>query len=173
MSKRIISKNKHDKEYIKNYVNGFVKYNDYLQSLDLNKLCEKAGVSLEVIDFIVDKYTEKYSTILLGYGLQKYAYGGNTIQLINTLSAITGQIGESGGGVNYANRVFPDIINSDPYNREKKANNKVFYVSVISQYIEENKIKMAVIIKSNLLNQLPDLKNLEKSLEEVLSLIHI
>ena len=167
MSKRIISKNKHDKEYIKNYVNGFVKYNDYLQSLDLNKLCEKAGVSLEVIDFIVDKYTEKYSTILLGYGLQKYAYGGNTIQLINTLSAITGQIGESGGGVNYANRVFPDIINSDPYNSEKQANNKVFYVSGISQYIEENKIKMAVIIKSNLLNQLPDLKNLEKSLEEV------
>lgn len=167
MAKRIISKNKHDKEYIKNYVNGFVKYNDYLQSLDLNKLCEKAGVSLEVIDFIVDKYTEKYSTILLGYGLQKYAYGGNTIQLINTLSAITGQIGESGGGVNYANRVFPDIINSDPYNSEKQADNKVFYVSRISQYIEENKIKMAVIIKSNLLNQLPGLKKLEKSLEEV------
>ena len=167
MAKRIIEKNRYCKEYINKYVNGFEKYMEYVTGLDMDYLCRKAGVSIEVVDFLVDKYTEKYSTILVGYGLQKYSYGGNTIQLIDALAAITGQIGESGGGVNYANRVFPDVINSDPYNSEKYADNKIFYTSKISSYINENNIKMAVIVKSNLLNQLPNLNKLEESLNKV------
>lgn len=167
MAKRIIEKNRYCKEYINKYVNGFEKYMEYVTGLDMDYLCRKAGVSIEVVDFLVDKYTEKYSTILVGYGLQKYSYGGNTIQLIDALAAITGQIGESGGGVNYANRVFPDVINSDPYNSEKYADNKIFYTSKISSYINKNNIKMAVIVKSNLLNQLPGLNKLEESLNKV------
>lgn len=167
MAKRIIEKNRYCKEYINKYVNGFEKYMEYVTSLDMDYLCRKAGVSTEVVDFLVDKYTERYSTILVGYGLQKYYYGGNTIHLIDALAAITGQIGESGGGVNYANRVFPDVINSDPYNSEKYADNKIFYTSKISSYINKNNIKMAVIVKSNLLNQLPGLNKLEESLNKV------
>lgn len=167
MAKRIIQRNIYAEEYINKYVNGFEKYMKYVTSLDMDYLCRKAGVSTEVVDFLVDKYTERYSTILVGYGLQKYYYGGNTIHLIDALAAITGQIGESGGGVNYANRVFPDVINSDPYNSEKYADNKIFYTSKISSYINKNNIKMAVIVKSNLLNQLPGLNKLEESLNKV------
>ena len=167
MAKRIVEKNKHDEEYIDKYVNGFEEYKLYLSELNFDDLCEKAGVTEEVVDFLVEKYTELYSTILLGYGLQKYAHGGNTISLINTLGAITGQVGESGGGVNYANKVFPGVLNLDPYNSEEYADNRFFYTSKISSYIDENDIKMAVIVKSNLLNQLPNLVKLEKSLRKV------
>ena len=167
MAKRIIEKGKHDKEFIDKYVNGFEEYKLYLSNLNLNELCERAGVTEEVVSFLVDKYTELYSTILLGYGLQKYTYGGNTISLIDTLAAITGQIGVSGGGVNYANKVYPSVLNLDPYNSEEYADNRFFYTSHISDYIEENDIKMAVIVKSNLLNQLPNLLKLEKSLSKV------
>lgn len=167
MAKRIIQRNMYVEEYINKYVNGFEEYFNYVNSLNIEKLCEVCGVTLDVVDFLVDKYTENYSTILLGYGIQKYYYGGNTIHLIDALAAITGQIGESGGGVNYANRVFPQVINSDPYESEKYADNKIFYTSKISSYIDENEIKMAVIVKSNLLNQLPGLKDLEKSFKNV------
>lgn len=167
MAKRIIEKGKHDKEFIDKYVNGFEEYKLYLSNLNLNELCERAGVTEEVVSFLVDKYTELYSTILLGYGLQKYTHGGNTISLIDTLAAITGQIGVSGGGVNYANKVYPSVLNLDPYNSEEYADNRFFYTSHISDYIEENDIKMAVIVKSNLLNQLPNLLKLEKSLSKV------
>lgn len=167
MAKRIVETGKQDEAFIKQYINGFAKYQEYLKHLSMAELCEQAGVTEDVIDFLVEKYTEKYSTILLGYGLQKYAYGGNTIQLIDALAAITGQIGESGGGVNYANRVFPDVLNSDPYRSEQFADNREFYVSQMGSYLKEEEIKMAVIVKSNFMNQLPDLHQLEEALLKV------
>ena len=167
MGKLIVESNLYDKDFIYKYVKGFDEYKKYLETLSLEKLCEIAGVTRDVLDFLVNKYTEKYSTLLLGYGMQKYSYGGNTINNIDILAAITGQIGFSGGGVNYANRVFPEVLNLDPYNSEQYGKNEFFYISKISYYIEENNIKMAIITKSNLLNQLPQLTDLEDALKKI------
>ena len=167
MGKRIIEKGLYNEEYIKKHVNGFEAYKDYVSHLELEMLCEKAGVSTEEVDFLVEKYTDYYSTILAGYGLQKYEYGGNTIHLIDALAALTGQIGVSGGGVNYANKVYPGVLNLDPYHSERYADNREVYVSHMSSFISQNNIKMVVITKSNLLNQLPDLHALEEALNKV------
>ncbi|HCW54117.1 MAG TPA: molybdopterin oxidoreductase [Clostridium sp.] len=167
MGKRIIEQGKYDLDYINKYVNGFEEYKEYVKSFDLDDLLERAGVTEETLNLLIEKYTEKYSTILLGYGLQKYKFGGNTIQLIDALAAITGHIGESGGGVNYANRVYPGVLNTDPYNSEEYAENEIFQTSEISSFIKEKNIKMAVITKSNLLNQLPGLNNLEEAFKHV------
>ena len=167
MGKIIIDKNLYDRNYIKSYVNGFEDYKNYVESLNLEDLIEICGVSKDDIEELVMLYTNKYSTILLGYGMQKYKNGGNTISLVDILGAITGQIGFAGGGINYANKVYPGVLNLDPYNSEEYADNRIFYTSHISSYIEENNIKMAVIVKSNLLNQLPNLIELEKVLSKV------
>ena len=167
MGKRIIELNLHNEDFINNYVKNFDKYKEYLDKLNLKSLCNIAGISMKDLNLLVKKYTETYSTILQGYGMQKYSYGGNAIGNINTLGAITGQIGYNGGGVNYANRVYPDVLNTDPYGSYEHADDKFFYVSKISDFIEENNIKMAVITKSNLLNQLPQLKKLQKSMDKI------
>ena len=123
--------------------------------------------------------------------MQKYYNGGNTIKLISFLGAITGQIGISGGGVNYANRVYPDILNTDPYNSAAYGESREFYVNQISEFIndavkgkaharnniycpeqegakEDNvPLKMAVITKSNLLNQLPNLNKLKDAFRKI------
>ena len=167
MGKMIIEDGKCDYEYINKYVNGFEEYKEYVESLDLDELLERAGVTKETLSLLIEKYTQKYSTILLGYGLQKYGFGGNTIHLIDVLPAITGQIGESGGGVNYANKVYPGVLNTDPYNSEEYAKNHIFQTSKISSFIRDENIKMAVITKSNLLNQLPSLNELENAFKEI------
>ena len=190
MGKIIIEKKLYDNKYINKYVNNFERYKDYVESLNLDILIEECGVSKEEVDELVDIYTEKYSTILLGYGMQKYKNGGNTISLVDILGAITGQIGFSGGGINYANRVYPDVITSDPYNSESFADNRFFYVSEISDFINAslegkdyynndkiyvkeslNKynipIKMALITKSNLLNQLANLNELKEAFKKI------
>ena len=118
MAKVIIEENIYDQDYIEKYVNGFDDYKNYLLSLDMKELCDDSGVAIDDIIKLAKLYTEKYSTILLGYGMQKYNNGGNTIRAIDALGAITGQIGFSGGGVNYANKVYPKILNTDPYNSE-------------------------------------------------------
>lgn len=195
MGKIIIDKKLYDINYIKNYVNGFEKYKDYIESLSLENLIEICGVSKEEIEELVMLYTNKYSTILLGYGMQKYKNGGNTISLVDILGAITGQIGFSGGGINYANKVYPKVINSDPYNSEKSCENRFFYVSHMADFINDSlrgkdfydddkvylkdvkldeevknyniPIKMAVITKSNLLNQLAHLNNLKDAFSKI------
>ncbi|MGG7142703.1 molybdopterin-dependent oxidoreductase [Clostridium nigeriense] len=194
MGKIIIEKELYDEEYINKYVNGFEKYKKYVDSLNLEKLIEISGVSKEEIEELVYLYTNKYSTILLGYGMQKYKNGGNTISLVDILGAITGQIGFSGGGINYANKVYPKVINSDPYNSKDFGENRFFYVSEMADFIKasfENKdyfnkkniyvkdsmncelksfnipIKVAVITKSNLLNQLANLNELKEAFSKI------
>ncbi|MBY2475606.1 molybdopterin-dependent oxidoreductase [Clostridioides difficile] len=201
MAKIIVEDKLYDEEYINSYVIGFEEYKKYLHSLELSFLINECGVKEKDIRELVDLYTNKYSTINLGYGLQKYKNGGNTIRAIDALGAITGQIGFSGGGINYANKVYPNIINSDPYNSQSYGEDREFYVSNISEFIEESlkdtskglddtqykancisnelnysssksikaniPIKMAVITKSNMLNQLPDLVELERVFSKI------
>ncbi|AYD20492.1 TPA: molybdopterin-dependent oxidoreductase [Clostridioides difficile] len=222
MAKIIVEDKLYDEEYINSYVIGFEEYKKYLSSLELSFLIDECGVKENDIRELVDLYTNKYSSINVGYGLQKYKNGGNTIRAIDALGAITGQIGFSGGGVNYANKVYPSVINSDPYNSQSYGEGREFYVSNISKFIEEslkntsnkvnyasdeldmalhkvnyisdelditsnktdyisnelynlsNKsikdnipIKMAVITKSNMLNQLPDLVELERVFSKI------
>ncbi|MBY1608047.1 molybdopterin-dependent oxidoreductase [Clostridioides difficile] len=138
MAKIIVEDKLYDEEYINSYVIGFEEYKKYLSSLELSFLIDECGVKENDIRELVDLYTNKYSSINVGYGLQKYKNGGNTIRAIDTLGAITGQIGFSGGGVNYANKVYPSVINSDPYNSQSYGEDREFYVSNISKFIEES-----------------------------------
>lgn len=191
---QIIIKNKlYDEKYIKLYVNGFEGYKSYILSLNIKDLSKECGVEISTIEELVKLYCQKYSTILLGFGMQKYKNGGMTIRLIDALGAITGQIGFSGGGVNYANKVYPKILNTDPYDSEKFSSNRYYHTNEISEFIEkcnlgntyykndifinheDNKgdyelnipIKMAIITKSNLLNQLANINNLKRALSKV------
>lgn len=191
---QIIIKNKlYDEKYIRLYVNGFEEYKSYILSLNIKDLSKECGVEIYTIEELVKLYCQKYSTILLGFGMQKYKNGGMTIRLIDALGAITGQIGFSGGGVNYANKVYPKILNTDPYDSEKFSNNRYYYINEISEFIEKCNlgntyykndifinheddkgdyelnipIKMAIITKSNLLNQLANINNLKRALSKV------
>lgn len=191
---QIIIKNKlYDEKYIKLYVNGFEEYKSYILSLNIKDLSKECGVEISTIEELVKLYCQKYSTILLGFGMQKYKNGGMTIRLIDALGAITGQIGFSGGGVNYANKVYPKILNTDPYDSEKFSSNRCYYTNEISEFIEKCNlgntyykndifinheddkgdyelnipIKMAIITKSNLLNQLANINNLKRALSKV------
>ena len=190
---QIIIKNKlYDEKYIRLYVNGFEEYKSYILSLNIKDLSKECGVEIYTIEELVKLYCQKYSTILLGFGMQKYKNGGMTIRLIDALGAITGQIGFSGGGVNYANKVYPKILNTDPYDSEKFSNNRYYYTNEISEFIEKCNlgntyykndifinheddkgdyelnipIKMAIITKSNLLNQLANINNLKRALSK-------
>ncbi|EQE64912.1 molybdopterin-dependent oxidoreductase [Clostridioides difficile] len=138
MAKIIVEDKLYDEEYINSYVIGFEEYKKYLSSLELSFLIDECGVKENDIRELVDLYTNKYSSINVGYGLQKYKNGGNTIRAIDALGAITGQIGFSGGGINYANKVYPSVINSDPYNSQSYGEDREFYVSNISKFIEES-----------------------------------
>lgn len=170
MNKLIIERNLYDKDYIDKYVLGFNEFKGYLETLDIKELVEISGVTFEELEFLVRKYSEKYSSIHIGYGVQKYKNGGNTVRAINALGAITGQIGFEGGGINYANKVYPKILNTDPYNSESYGKNKVIPVTRLVDYInsaDNEPIKMALIYKSNMFNQLANVNRLKSAMDSI------
>ncbi|EGT3617209.1 molybdopterin oxidoreductase [Clostridium perfringens] len=180
IAKVILSKNLQDDDFIKNYVLGFEAYKRHLEEFDLEYLSKECGISIKEINKLAEIYCEKNSSIYLGYGIQKYKNGGNTIRAIDALGALTGQIGVKGGGINYANKVLTRILDLDPFKSKAFGENREFYVSNINEFIESPKkhslnndenitspIKMMIIAKSNLMNQLPDLNRLNETLDKV------
>ena len=179
MAKIIISKGLQDEDFINKYVLGFQEYKDHLENFDLDYLSYECGIEIEDIEKLTKYYCEKNSSIYLGYGMQKYKNGGNTIRAIDALGALTGQIGVKGGGVNYANKVLSRILDLDPFKSGEVGENREFYVSNINEFIEEPKkyslsvedsnapIKIMVIANSNLMNQLPNLNRLNNSIDKV------
>lgn len=119
-----------DTEFIRDNVLG---YNEFRNALDLSP------DSAEVITGIPSgKITElarligtvKPVTILPGYGLQRHQNGGQTVRTILSLAILTGNIGKTGAGFNYANlqsyvfdnvkeplSYYPDIERDKPFRR--------------------------------------------------------
>lgn len=168
MTKIIIEEDLQDKEFIKNHVLGFEEYKDYLDTLQMDYLCNECGVDIDTIEEITHLYAkEKYSTIYIGYGVQRYKNGGNAVRAIDALAAITGSIGKKGGGVNYSNKVYPDVLNLDPYNSYKDAlNEREFALNEFPHYAKGN-LKAIFISKANPLNQWPNLNEFVKAFTNI------
>ncbi len=90
MAKIIISKGLQDEDFINKYVLGFQEYKTHLENFDLDYLSYECGIEIEDIEKLTKYYCEKNSSIYLGYGMQKYKNGGNTIRAIDALGALTG-----------------------------------------------------------------------------------
>ncbi len=104
---------RYDRKFVEQYAVGFPQFAAYLEQLSVEELCKTADVTMEDVEFLADIYANGPTSTLLGIGLQRYANGGNTIRTIDALAALSGNIGVSGGGVNYANRIWSQWLNWD------------------------------------------------------------
>lgn len=91
-------------------------------------LLDAVGQSEEAIDFLAGLLAQEHPThIWCGFGLQRHIHGGLNLRLIDALSMLTGNIGVTGGGVNYADNgmdIFPhNIIQKRPDTRFININN--------------------------------------------------
>lgn len=171
MAKLIIKEELYDKTFINNYSNGFDSYFKYVESLNLNDLINKTGLSLECIKELTYLYAkEKPSSIILGYGLQRYYNGGKNIRFIDALGALTGNIGIAGGGISYANKYTYGWIDNNYVNNTLPYKTPSFKRSLFSKYILEDnpsKIKGIFVTTSNPVLQLPDITKTIKAFESI------
>jgi len=103
MAKVIIDKGLENREFIDKYVSGFDKFK---ASLDItpDKAQDITGIPASAIEELALMAGEsKRLTVIAGYGLQRYTNGGQTIRSILTIPVITGMIGRTGCGFNFAN----------------------------------------------------------------------
>jgi len=165
-----------DHEFIANHVFG---YNEFRESLSIS--AEEAetitgipSVNITELAEIIGKGSPV--TFLPGYGLQRHHNGGQTIRAILALAVITGNIGKSGSGFNYANlqsyiydnpreplSYYPDLKNDLPFRRT------ISMTKLGSDMLDtkEPGLKGAWIERGNPMLQSPETNSVRKAFSEL------
>ena len=152
-----------DYNFSKNNIVGFETFKEYLDTITLDELLLDCGITKDTITKLLDYISLGNIMTFIGYGLQRYVNGGNSVRAIDALMSITGNVGKSGTGVFYSSKIYPQVLDRDPYKSSNFAkNSREFPITKFSEFVAENEIKAIFISKANPLNQLP---NLNKTLE--------
>jgi|LGVF01.1.fsa_nt_gb anaerobic selenocysteine-containing dehydrogenase len=168
MIKSLVQGNSLDIQSIKEKSTGLDKFLKELENLSIEEIEKSTGVDIEVIENLALEFIDKKIMIYIGYGLQRYYNGGNTVKSINALGFITENYGKAGCGINYANKGFSKKIHSYLEDSEDLISfNETFVKSKFGKYIIDNDIKMLFVTKSNPLVQLPNLNLVKKAVEKV------
>jgi anaerobic selenocysteine-containing dehydrogenase len=177
IARLIIDKNLHDKAFISTYVTGFPEFEKSLKKIDLHKASDECGVTLRMIREVAEMVaTIKPMTLIAGYGMQRFSNGGQTTRCLLTLPVITGNIGKSGAGWQYANLqsyVFDKVKEPDSY--YPSANNDRPFRRIIPTaklgetmlQLRDPALKMAWVERGNPLAQNPDSKKVKEAFENI------
>ncbi|SHJ69808.1 molybdopterin-dependent oxidoreductase [Paramaledivibacter caminithermalis] len=163
----MIQKKLIDEDFIKKNVKGYEDYKKYVRDFTLEYTQEITGIHRNKIKEIAERYSKgKPSSIIIGYGLQRYKNGGNNVRAIDALGALTGNIGIKGGGVNYSNKLIAEYIGGEVKKSEDYVKDRRTYSQAnLARFILEADnppIKCLFITKSNPLVQVP---NINKTIE--------
>lgn len=111
MANAIIDRGLVDRGFIREHVRGFEEYAALVRDYPPEAVAGITDVPSEAIREAALIYARnRPSAIIFGYGMQRYANGGQTVRAIDALAAITGNIGIPGGGASYANQYWRGLF---------------------------------------------------------------
>lgn len=169
-AKYMIESRLYDEAFVNNNTKGFNDIMVYLESLNYEELFEVCGSNIDSVKSFVGLLNNKPATIYIGFGVQRYNRGGVTVRAIDMLGALSGIIGISGGGVNYANKVYGEYINWKAVAPIKKPEHRYIAKAKLSVELAEldnPKVKALFISRSNPAVQLPNAMEAVETLNKI------
>ncbi|WP_070120875.1 molybdopterin-dependent oxidoreductase [Bacillus marinisedimentorum] len=103
IAKILLQEEKYAEEFVERHSEGWAVFKHWLETeLELEYVHEKTGVSLEAICELSSLYASiKPAATWAGLGIQRTCNGSNSIEAINSLVAMTGNLTEPNGGLYY------------------------------------------------------------------------
>ncbi|MBE3587613.1 MAG: molybdopterin-dependent oxidoreductase [Thermoanaerobacteraceae bacterium] len=100
----LLEENLLDETFLNRHTRGWPRLREYiLERVTVEWAARETGLSPEKIRDLARLYaTRRPAALWVGFGLQRYRHGGQTVRAINALAAAAGQLGRRGGGVYYA-----------------------------------------------------------------------
>jgi len=97
----IVKSKLYKKDFVENRTEGFDKFFEHINSLDIDQLAKAAEIDKQMVKEAAIAYaTAKNSMEFHGLGVTEHEQGSKTVMLIADLAMITGNIGRRGVGVN-------------------------------------------------------------------------
>lgn len=161
-----------DDNFINKHTLGFKEFSRYVDKFNIETGAKITGVKEDDILSIARKYGKnKPSSIILGFGVQRYTNGGYTVRAIDALGAITGNIGVKGGGVNYNNNRMDKYVDYQfLLGQSLKKFSRTAIRPKIADFILSEKnpeIKMLFITRANPITQCMDTQKMIKAFKKV------
>jgi anaerobic selenocysteine-containing dehydrogenase len=172
MARHLIDDDLIDPGYIDCHTLGFRRFRESLLAFDPAAASAVTGIASDTIADLARTYAQnRPASIIMGYGLQRYINGGQTVRCIDALAALSGQIGISGGGANYANRSIRRRLQSDVLASQSHViRQRSFPMPQMGRFLREAQqppVEALMIAKANPLVQMPDAGNLQRALAKV------
>jgi anaerobic selenocysteine-containing dehydrogenase len=144
-------------------------YLDLVRATSLDEVARRTDLPLAAIEALAFEYFDrKPATILEGVGLQQYTEGHQTFQVIAALGVLSGNVGIPGGGVNMMNWPWREIRSPELLAEAARTSPaRTLPVSRLAEALEgttEPPVTTAVLVQSNLVNQMPDTPALKAAL---------
>lgn len=170
IAKHAIETSSYAADFVESCTAGHKEIIHYLKCISMEELSQLSGVSAEDIAMLAGKLTkDKPAAVYIGYGLQRYPYGGAAVRCIDMLMAITGNIGIAGGGANYSNGASSGCINTNPFGVTDEGarliNRAGFGRSV--RTLTDPPIKLLFISRANPVVQLPNTNDVISAMESI------
>ncbi|TGE33987.1 molybdopterin-dependent oxidoreductase [Desulfosporosinus sp. Sb-LF] len=147
-----------DFEFIQRYVHGFDAFADRVKEFYPERVEAITGVSISQMTELAHRISHRRPvSIILGHGVQRYVSGGNTVRAIDALAAISGNIGWTGAGIQYAHQYHKGKFNSVLLSPERYQARTYPHPVLAEELQKANpKIQLAVVTRSNPLVQQPN-----------------
>ena len=122
------------------------------------------------LDRLVGIYSDplnRPAATLMGWGIQRYLFGGENVRYINALAFLSGQLGIGGGG-SYFNVSSSRNINARWADRGGKPCRTLLLPKIGQEILAADPpIRFLLIDGTNVVNQAPDSKTIQRALETV------
>ncbi|KLU59174.1 putative dimethyl sulfoxide reductase chain YnfE precursor [Peptococcaceae bacterium CEB3] len=154
----ILDRGWQDKDFVEAHVEGFSDFAVRVKDFPPAKVSALTGMRVEDIHSLAELIRqEKPVSFVLGYGLQRYTHGGNTVRAIDALAALTGNVGRPGAGVHFAHAYHKGKLNSLSLPPEDWQS-RTFPHALLAQGLRQADppVRMAFVTRSNPLAQQPD-----------------
>lgn len=100
VAREVLNRGWEDREFVSDHADYFEHFAALVEKWSFNTLVKAAGVDTADVRYLAERLCHGGpAAILLGWGLHRWVYAHEAIRAIDALSAITGNIGISGGGV--------------------------------------------------------------------------
>jgi anaerobic selenocysteine-containing dehydrogenase len=170
MAKIIIKENLQDEKFIEAHTEYFYDYLKLLETFNLEEISRLTDVSREKLFYLAKLYAEgSPSSIVLGWGLQRYKKAHLTFRFIDALAAITGNIGKVGGGLSHGFDEY-GYFNHDYALDEIAPHRRSLAMPILGKEILQTRdppIKLAFITAGNPLAMLANTGKVKRAFESV------
>ncbi|MHA1507907.1 MAG: molybdopterin-dependent oxidoreductase [Promethearchaeota archaeon] len=167
---KLITSKAYDEIFLNQHVDNYTNLVDEVEKVDEAKIFQQTGLNREKLDDFLNllKDNKRRTLFIVGFGPQKYFYGGRNLNSIALIQIFLGNFGHQGAGFLFSqsgfNRGFKGPLINYITKSDKEMQNKRIPLITLGSSLSSNRYKMLFVYNVNPVSSLPNQTILEKSL---------